>query len=192
MDTEAPGGGTIFAASFWALNDSGDALVFFNEQLFPVPQSRGFFIQSGPSRIPVAVTGPLAPDGKTFDFVGAGDMNQAGEVVFAARLSDSSRAIFHWANGVLTSLLGEDDPTPDLFTLDINDNGDLVFSGSGRIFFLGTKSGLSEVVRAGDAAPGGRLFSHVSDPKINNKGQITFRALLSDGRNGIFLASAGQ
>jgi pimeloyl-ACP methyl ester carboxylesterase len=204
VGTEAPGGvDVITTASILAINDPGEILVFFNEQLFPPPKARGLFIMSGALRIPVAITGQPTIEGKTFSEVQfSADMNNAGEVVFIARLSDGRKGIFHRApDGTVTPVVRQFDPVPgrgvffDFHSVLINDNGDVAFQASegprSGIFFVGAKGGLSRVVGLGDAAPTGGNFATIESFSLNNKGQIAFGAELSTGKSGIFIASAG-
>ncbi|MGH7775257.1 MAG: esterase/lipase family protein, partial [Candidatus Binatia bacterium] len=203
VGTAAPGGGTILDAPILDINDSGEMLVHFSTGL-SFPRPGGLFVAFGGSRIPIAVTGQPAIEGKTFREIRlSAAMNNARETVFIAQLSDSRRAIFHMApDGALTPLVRELDPIPgggsfsEFHEVAINDNGDVVFNssaigGSGGIFSLSARGGLSKVVRAGEAAPVGENFTSFSRPHLTNQGRIAFRGFLSNGKSAIFLASVG-
>ncbi len=208
--TPAPGGGTIARATIRAISDSGDLLVHFSAGITFPPDPRapsGFFIETGSSRIPIALSGGPAREGTTFRQFGAAtsDMNNLGQVVFVAELSDFRWAIFRRnPDGTLTSLVHQDDPATGggLFgsalggsfleiNVDINDKGDIAFGSHLGIFFLSAEGMLSKVVRRGDAAPRGGNFGLVGPGRVNNKREIAFQSNLSTGQTGIFLASPG-
>ena len=212
--TPAPGGGTIDSATIRAISDSGDPLVWFStgQTSHPEPpKPNGLFIESGTQRIPVALSGEPAREGTTFrTFSEHGtDMNNLGQVVFVAELSDFTWGIFRRnPDGTLTSLVHRDDAAPEAggetfgsvlgslglggylaIDVDINDKGDVVFVGPRGIFLLTAEGALSKVVRRGDAAPGGGTFQFVFG-RLNNRREIVLGAALSTGQGGIFLASA--
>lgn len=142
----------------------------------------------------------LAPDGvstfRSFDFSSFPHLNDTGDVVFLASLSDQSRGVFR-SNGTLrVEIARSGQPAP-------NGNGllNIINSGAmdqaGRFVFLssltGTSGGTSdnsaifvgdgsllrEVVREGQANPGGNgVFDQLTLPLLNNTGDIAFIATL--------------
>jgi hypothetical protein len=58
--------------------------------------------------------------------------------------------------------------------------------------FMHTDTGLVILARQGDEAPGGGRFERVGgvSSSINDRGEVAFRAILADGRAGIYVASS--
>ena len=125
--------------------------------------------------------------------------------MFYAIFKDFIEGIFLYSEGVTDLLvnstysqtLNEMEYTAVSFP-DINDKGEIVFSGvlSGKsgIFKISDKNIVS-LIAEGDSIPDIEpafeyLFSYEA-PSINNSGEISFKARLSDGRDGIFLFKDG-
>lgn len=152
-------------------------------------------------------------------------INDVGDVLFLAEVENGSspRALFlyHETTGVTEVVAAIGDPSPLGGT--ITSVGPGTVNNAGVVAFLAVSNGpstlsdvllwnagsLSKVAAAGDAAPGGGIFTSVGSeafippdglaipvgrvPDINDAGQVTFRALLSGGLSnaGIFVSSGG-
>lgn len=205
VGTPAPGGETIRDASILDMNDSGGALVWFVTSFGPFgPGPGGLFLESAGSRIPIAIPGALAIEGKTFtNAFQLARINSAGEILFVAQLSDFRLHLFRRTpDGTLTSLARSGMPLPgggaifDFSHIDLNDNGDVAFIANfnSGVFFLSASdsSGVPvKVARSFESAPGGGTFQMLAPFSLNNMGEIAFRADLSTGKAGIFLGGAG-
>ena len=73
----------------------------------------------------------------------------------------------------------------------INEREEMVFELSLPIIpqavYIATRAGVRPIVRTGDRAPGGGLFTAFSTPVLNDAGQVAFVAETDDGRHGIYL-----
>ncbi len=128
-------------------------------------------------------------------------LNDRGDVAFAG-----DNAVFLQSNETTTLVAAFGDPVPGggEFTYaaspSVNAQGQVAFVGIGtdlrsRGIFLSTQEGLRAIVRAGDPAPGGGMFS--SFPEVSTSGdgrQLTFRASVRFGvqvSRGLFQISGG-
>lgn len=209
VGTSAPGGGTILDASILSMNDAGDALVRFVTSFGPFgPGPGGLFLDRGGPRIPIAIPGGAAVGTLTFrDVAQLARVNNSGEVVFVAQLSDFRNYVLRWTpdssltTGTLTTVARTGTPLPGgggIFAfehIDLNDNGDVAFvvNFNSGIFFIGasdTTGVPTKVARRFEQVAGLGTFQSLGPLDLNNQGKIVFRAELSTGRRGIFLASA--
>ena len=207
VGSAAPGGGIIQVVSPGGINESGALLLPFStsESVFG---PGGLLLMLGGSPTPVAFTGAAAPGGRNFvsfsglQFQESVALNNAGQVVFAATLDDGSSGIFRREpNGTIISLVQE--RTAALLTdtrfISINERGDgavgletpSFFNKRIEILFLGSSGVMSKVVGMNDPLPGGGKFLAVAFPQVNNKGEVLFFGILSNGTSGIFVASRG-
>jgi len=207
VGSAAPGGGIIQVVSPGGINESGALLLPFStsESVFG---PGGLLLMVGGSPTPVAFTGAAAPGGRNFvsfsglQFQESVALNNAGQVVFAATLDDGSSGIFRREpNGTIISLVQE--RTAALLTdtrfISINERGDgavgletpSFFNKRIEILFLGSSGVMSKVVGMNDPLPGGGKFLAVAFPQVNNKGEVLFFGILSNGTSGIFVASRG-
>src|SRR6266550_834499 len=162
----APRGG-VFRLAFGAVVNSRDDIVFIGD-LTPAPEPIGaalavFLFSKKGTTIAVARPGDPMPGGGTFVTAGffdaTYDLNQRGDVSFAATLDT------------------------DVNADDIADNGLYVFSkGSVQLVArTGTViSGVGTIAFLGLGLPGGVM---------NERGQVFFWAILSDGRTVLLLAT---
>ncbi len=127
-------------------------------------------------------------------------MNNGGDVIFYALLSDNTRAIFLYSNGNLKLIVRSTLFQPlnesvflNLSAAAMNDNGVIVFSGnfSGKQgIYKYSDDNFEPLIVAGDPITG--LESTIvkiegSRISLNNMGEIAFNARLSDGGRGLFL-----
>lgn len=203
VGTQAPTGETISNSRFLALADSGALLIAYNNLSSVSNALGGLFIGSisGGPRIPVVVKGQATGDGRAFQQIGAADMNNGGLVVFMAQLSDGTSGIFRPASdGTYVPLVRQGDSLPgggtfsfsEFYSIALNDNGEIAFTTGGGLFFRSTAGAISKVVREGEESPTGGSFSFPELPvitQINSQDEVSFRATLSDGRRGIFMAT---
>ncbi|HKD43901.1 MAG TPA: choice-of-anchor tandem repeat NxxGxxAF-containing protein [Myxococcaceae bacterium] len=193
------------------LNAAGQ--VVFTANLVGRPFPSGIFV--GSANAPpqaVALGGDPDPTGGIFlAFVGQQNLNDAGQVSFAAITTSTGRTtIFLGGPGVAPrKVVGEGDAGPGgssfsllPTTMSLNDNGEIGLmanlsgASSGGVF-IGRGSASPEVVALnGDASPDGSFYSGFAaraDVVINNRGDLAFRADLAGGssNSGYFLRRAG-
>ena len=74
-------------------------------------------------------------------------------------------------------------------------NGDMLITDSGSFFtaatYLLSNNTLMRVVGPGDLMPDGSMVSFLEGANLNSSKQVVFSAVLADGRQGLFLWSAG-
>jgi hypothetical protein len=151
----APGGSTFGPIEFGRLgvNDDGDIAIPFSLEPFdsssPAPNAGLFrFSHSAQTLSRVAGPGTLVPGGE-----------HLAAVYFSTAMNNRADILF---TGIVTG--GDIDPT--------SPPG---FMGLGAGLFLADKHGaISNVVRPGDPAPGGRTFDMATNASINNGGDIAF------------------
>ncbi len=161
----APGGG-VFRLAFGAVVNSRDDIVFIGD-LTPAPEPIGaalavFLFSKKGTTIAVARPGDPMPGGGTFVTAGffdaTYDLNQRGDVSFAATLDTDANA-----DGIA-------------------DNGLYVFS----------KGSVQLVARTGTVIPGVGTIAYLGlglpGGVMNERGQVFFWAILSDGRGVLLLA----
>jgi len=172
QDDPAPGGGVFRLAFGPVVNNRGD-IVFIGD-LTPAPGSAdalGVFLFSKGTMLAVARPGDSMPGGGTFlragDQLTGYDLNQSGDVSFAATLSTdvnndglADSGIYVFSNGSLRVVA----------------RTGTVIPGLGTIAYLGT---------ALDIAPS--FFG--PGAIINERGQVLFYATLTDGRGVLLLAT---
>lgn len=125
--------------------------------------------QDPPSISVVAQPGDPAPDGGTFDFAGAGMINDRGDIVFRAHRA---------GHPCVTSI-------PQIFSIQCSDAIYVRHAGAGRV---------QRVAGMGDPAPGGGTFGFARTPEINAQGWIAFRGTTDPSPTlgsptGVYLAS---
>lgn len=159
----------------------------------------------------VALTGNDAPGGGgvVFDFVSTTGprINANGEVFFDANLSGpgitgaNDNVLISGAAGGLIIAAREGDPAPGGgvlgfpgLGLNINNNGQIAiegspFGGANGGAFAGTPGALFQAAQNGAVAPGtgGATFTTIDAVSVNDAGIVGFAAVLSDGREGIFV-----
>ncbi|HEV8713609.1 MAG TPA: choice-of-anchor tandem repeat NxxGxxAF-containing protein [Candidatus Binatia bacterium] len=164
-----PGGGLMFSGftEIPALNGSG--AVTFTARLND--NRKGIWVKNGGILTRVVLTGDAAPGatGATFSAFGSGSVgsfspviNGVGEVTFFADLSDGSTGIWRWRSNTLTQVArtGVTDPA------DGGPGGGVTFTAfDGKSF----------------------LNPFISGPVLSRNGTVTFKATLSDGRQGIWI-----
>ena len=196
------------------LNDAGQ--VGFNADLAGTSDGNGIFIGDGlTAPVQIAREGERAPSGNGFySSLGGSALNEAGQVAFFASLRDTSAGFFDGigifrgsAFGPTTEIVRRSQAAPDangFFTgfggPVLNNTGQIAFSASlagtasdfdddTGIFLSDDITGLSQVVREGQAAPdgNGRFGNFVvltNNTAINDAGQTVFSADLTDTAGG--------
>ncbi len=204
--TPLPGGGAI-SSNITSLSLNSLDQIAFMAQPFPGPA--GIFAAANGAITPLAVDGAPSPGGGNFQlffgFPRLGPViDDRGDVAFASLLTGTdggffgSGGIFLYKDGVVSRIVGPDDPSPDggvfLFadSPSINSSGDVAFFAETSAFgfgaFVYSKGKISQVAIAGDFVNGIGL-GFVDEPVINNNGHVGFTASLFDGSNAIFLAA---
>jgi hypothetical protein len=207
----APGtlGGTYSTFGNPSQNDAGS--VAFTADVTGGSAASGVFRDSGVPDAAVALAGDPAPDtgGGTYTEFGFPVVNDLGYVVFLANVTGGSASggVFLDTGGPEEAVAVEGGTAPDTGggayatvtspgVLDVS--GRVAFSatltggslGAGVFLFHPASGQTSAVVLAGQTAPdAGATFSEFGFVSMNDAGQIAMQATLSDGREGIFLAS---
>ena len=170
---------------------------------------------SGGKLATLAQSGARAPgvSGAAFFDFAPPALNDAGDAAFLATLRrgrETLDGIFLSAKGQLAKVAAAGDPAPGggsfaaLASPVLNAAGTLAFAAvveggptPGGVFVAGG-AGLRQVVGAGDGAPGGGVFSRISEHVgIDDAGRVAFGAFLGQGggqngrRGGVFLAADG-
>jgi hypothetical protein len=201
----APGGGmfTDFGSQLLSMDNSGriaaDAAVL-------APGRSGLFLFSYSDPLALVQVGDAAPGGGTFDQIGPGSMNGAGQVVFQAIVTSPGRSgIFSWSGGSTSSVAQTGDAAPgggtfvfDALNFDfapsVNASGSVAFgaglSTGGEGVFLFGDGAITTVARPGDPAPGGGSFTNAYTASLNDPGQVVFVAT-TPSVTGVFFLSGG-
>jgi hypothetical protein len=215
------GGGTFAQILHTRVNAAGD-VAFYARVSSGGAQPGGIFVREGPTLRKLVMPGDPAPPpavGEFYFFAQAGmDLNDAGDLVFAAMIRDDSSGfvvfrdaiVFRAAGGPLSVIAVEDGPAPDAIGGTytgfggpaLNSHGDAVFfagidSGSSPRAIVVVSQGASRVVAArGDPAPrtdGGSFVEFDDHATIDDTGNVLFRASINGGSvtHGVFVHSAG-
>jgi hypothetical protein len=203
-----PLGATIFYTYGSALNDQGD--VVFTAEL-----SDGrwaiFRVRDGELQTVVASRQP-SPLGGRFVAMSGASVNRRGDIAFYGTLNGAraAAAIFLVSDGLISPLVLHRDPAPSggmfdfaAFTpqLTMNDQGDVAFqvvvSRDGQFMqglFLIRDGEVQKVVLVGDPAPVGGAVSSLFYLALNNQGQVSFWASLTQAttRAALFLWQQGM
>jgi len=135
--------------------------------------------------------------GDIAEIIGIPDIEEGGTVIFTAQLSDGRTAIRSGDGGSLTTRVATGPHFSDLSDPAIAAPDAIAFrgelaDGSGEGIFTGRDALNQAVIRSGDFLDGSTVVAVAFDPVgMNNAGQIAFRAVLADGRSGIYRADPG-
>lgn len=180
------------------INDKGDVL--FQGAVFPdnndVP-SFGFFLATQDGIKKIAATPDRLPNaGIFFALSGTGDLNNRGDVVFAAafiRERDSAGGIFLDSGNRISKIAATADPTPIGGTFGVsiseeiqrprmNNNGAIAFltsvdnGSASKGIFLASATAIVKVAAIGDLLPTGQKIGDIFTFGLNDKGQVAFFA----------------
>ncbi len=193
------------------LNNSGQvaSIAGLTGTLGGTSDDEGIFLGSGGAVTQVTREGQAVPDGNgVFSSFSTPALNDSGQVAFRADLTGTSggtsdnEGIFLRSGGSVTRIVREGQAAPDgngvfssLTSPSLNGSGQAVF----RAFLTGTSGGASDdegifqgsgsavtqVARAGQAAPDGNgVFSDFGSPALNDLGQVVFEAGLTGTAGG--------
>jgi hypothetical protein len=203
--TPVPGGGTFGQFFNLSLNNLHQ-LAFMAQSSFG---ATGIFFSSNGALTPLATDGGAAPGGGNFLIFLADPrlgpvMDNRGDVAFASSLTGTnggffgSGGVFLFKNGVVTRIVGPNDPSPDggIFLFadapSINSQGDVAFFAETSNFnfgaFVYSNGTITQVAVAGDFVNNEGL-GFVDLPILNDNGHLAFTANLFDGSNAIFVAA---
>ncbi len=203
--TPVPGGGTFGQFFNLSLNNLRQ-LAFMGQSTFG---STGIFFSSNGSLTSLATDGGAAPGGGNFQIFLANPrsgpvIDNSGDVAFASSLTGTdggffgSGGVFLFKNGVVSRIVGPDDPSPDggIFLFadapSINSQGDVAFFAETSNFnfgaFVYSNGTITQVAVAGDFVNNEGL-GFVDLPILNDNGHLAFTANLFDGSNAIFVAA---
>jgi uncharacterized protein YbaA (DUF1428 family) len=202
------GGQAIAAPS----NRAGD--VAFFALLIRGAGQEGLFLARGGRVARIAAVGDRVPGGERIaDFTErpAVALDAAGEAAFAAALTGgkATSGLFLARDGrfeavALSGAVAPDIPGGTLTGFErpaLGEHGGLAFLASVRsgretvdAIFYRSGGRLRKLVAAGDAAPGGGVFSGLGSPAINNKDVVAFPAIVEQGPviGGIYTVAEGQ
>jgi hypothetical protein len=161
----------------------------------------GIILKSGNSVIPIAGPGDTAPGGGVFFSFTGPSLGPQGQVAFSAGATfPSASAAYLYANGNITQFMpnGIQANTGELVIPAVAKfarNGDMLITDSGSFFtaatYLLSNNMLTRVVGPGDLMPDGSIISFLQGADLNSSKQVVFSVVLTDGRQGLFLWSAG-
>ena len=216
------GGGTFISFSDSPsrnFNDAGDVALratvapSFRRGVFRVDGATGSV-----SRVALELDpSPLAGHVYTFPAPADQTVNEHGHVAFVSALAEPPNllgdgAILVAAGGPPEIALMEGDPAPGDDGFAFTQFASLALGDDGSVVFLGIvqnaqndirtgiyrvrNGGVTAIAESGDVAPGtgGATFAGFSfqSVRVNARGQVSFYAALSDGRDAIYLARAAR
>jgi len=174
---------------------------FNNQAQVALIADGGIILKSGNDVIPIAGPGDTAPGGGVFFSFTAPSLGPQGQVSFSAGATfPSASAAYLYANGNITQFMpdGIRANTGELVIPAVATfarNGDMLITDSGSFFtaatYLLSNNTLTRVVGPGDLMPDGSMVSFLEGANLNSSKQVVFSAVLADGRQGLFLWSAG-
>jgi len=174
---------------------------FNNQAQVALIADGGIILKSGNDVIPIAGPGDTAPGGGVFFSFTAPSLGPQGQVSFSAGATfPSASAAYLYANGNITQFMpdGIRANTGELVIPAVATfarNGDMLITDSGSFFtaatYLLSNNTLMRVVGPGDLMPDGSMVSFLEGANLNSSKQVVFSAVLADGRQGLFLWSAG-
>jgi hypothetical protein len=215
------GNGTFLIFGDPALGASGEAAFFatLTGTSGATNDNEGIFSGTGGAVTQIAREGQAAPDGNgTFASFGDPALGASGEAAFVARHTGTSggssddRGIFRGTGGAVTQIAREGQAAPDgngtfstiFFDPALNASGEAAFyasltgatPGTDTGIFGGTGGAVTQIARAGQAAPDGNgTFSGFNnDLALNDSGQAAFVASVAGIQGnfgGIFRGTGG-
>jgi hypothetical protein len=176
--------------------------------------NEGVYLYTGAGIIELAREGEDAPGGDGFyaDFDFIFGINGSGQTTLTAILGGTSGgendnyALYIAGESGVTELARTGDPAPETgggiidgiyIPTNPNENGEVAFDASiqggdgdqsiNTIIYLAGPSGLTKLIRSGDAGPGcvGRFAGFLLSGQLNDHGQVIFRAGLVNGRTAV-------
>jgi hypothetical protein len=200
----SPLGGTFIELSSMALNQQG-TVAFVGSTKGGVPQAIYFAGGSNLKKV-VAVNDPV-PGGGVVREISHVTLNNADTVAFVARVEPGKapRALLLASDGRLQKVVRTGDPAPvggqfgEFTNPSLNSRGEIAFEGTvsggraGSGIFVGSKSGVREVVAAGHPSPIGGKFKDLALPVLNVHGDVLFWGSLEGAKApaGLFLSLNG-
>lgn len=214
----APGGNGFFNEFYFINGPNESGQVAFVANLSGTSggdsDNEGIYFFTGTGIIELAREGENIPGGDGFysDFDFITGINGNGQTAFAVILDgtsggeDDNYALFIAGESGVTELARTGDPAPGtgggvidgiFIPTNPNENGEVAFDASIRggdgelpidtVIYLAGASGLTKLIRAGDAGPGGvgRFTGFRMNGQLNDHGQVIFRAGLSNGRTAV-------
>jgi fibronectin-binding autotransporter adhesin len=199
VNQSAPGGGSFSGLpSNGFLNDSGQ--VAFGANLGGAPAdgaASGVFRWDGNSTVPIARGNQIAPGGGTFTSVGAGAINNAGQVLFDGNLTGAgdgaAGGIFVGDGNSIVAIARVNQPAPDGGTFEgvegigMNNTGQVLLSAQLGVntpfsLFVGDGTQILPIAVVGQTL-NGILVASVTAASINDYGQVAYVASLSGQAN---------
>lgn len=212
---DAGGNGYYNTFGSTVLNEAGQ--VAFTSTLSGGSAMSGLFLKTpeSPSALPVVLAGQEAPstNGAQFSTFGsAPTLNEAGQLVFAATLSNSSDGIFAAVPGSVQAVAYEGQSAPgagnSTFNV-INTANPMLSNSAGQVafyasltggttssgIFLGLPGAVTPVALQGQVAPGGGTYTMTASPgmALNGNGEVAFNTTLNSNATtirGLFLKTA--
>lgn len=186
-----------------ALNDVGQTAFYAN--MSGTANNQGIFRVTGSTITQIARVGQAPPDGDGTinSFTSGAALNNVGQVAYSAFInSPNLTGVFRSDGSTVTQIARAGQAAPDANgTFDhvsgpaLNDAGQVAFYGAllgtaagsddNSGVFLGDGNTITQVARAGNAAPDGNgVFDDFFTSAINNAGQVAFYATLTSTTGG--------
>jgi hypothetical protein len=199
----APGGGgaNFGDLTLLGLNDSGD-VAFLATLVPPLPvlpaQTTLYIMPAGGTPVRVAGLGDTAPgtSGGTFSSLTILSFNNLGEELFRSNINGGSGGLglFVGSTSGVRKVVATGDANPFGGTFTsvpttglLNNAGQVAFQASGALWIDTPPTGISRVVKTGDAAPPpiGGTFVNIQLQAFDDAGDIAFLAV-TPGNGGLF------
>jgi hypothetical protein len=177
------------------LNAAGQ--IAFQGRVSGVPGA-GVFLYSKGGLTQVMRPQQPSPEGDLFRQALDPAVNSAGQVVFTGMLANHLTGIYLYSGKAITRVAGQGDPIdrkPRFTYVSALTNG-----GAGRVLFSASTfpggdgvfdEDRNPIARQADPAPEGGVFTSVSLPGVNDRGEMAFVAGNSRGPNDLYLLSGG-
>ena len=196
----APGGGTVMSrVGERAVTDGGTVAYVAN--VSGVAATEALFRTDGAQAITIASDAVTPPAGGRFTALLSFAMNNLGQVAFNSEMTAglADHGIFRGEGGPLTRVFASNQLAPGGGTFQdcgvpaINAHGEvmsicsLMNSAARAGLFVGDGTDTVAIALNGQPAPNGSsydLFTGI--PRLNDRGEVAFRATLIDGGSGIF------
>ena len=196
--TPIPGGGNFLGQFGYGITNNG-VVAFNGATPFGVPG--GVFTSKNGVIRPIVRQGDATPDGETFDSIYTANIAQNEEITLLAGVGNADFGLYRSANGALSTLARTGDAVDngkialDAPFLSVDASGAVAFRSTQTregqsdrygVFVIGA-GGIQSVAYAGDAAPGGGVFSSLlSDRPVISGGKVAFSSFLEDGTSGVY------
>ncbi len=179
--------------------DSGQAVINASAQTIHQAQTwtdTGYGRVEGIYRGNTRATAVVETDGPLFDVDTWQDMNDAGQIAFLGSYDSNlyvDEIILRQPDGTMSVFASQNEATPNVSWIDINNNGEIVFGsyGNGGNGLFNGPGGLADrIVGPGDQLFGGTIRdAYFRRGGFNDAGQVAFHFITTDLITGIAVAT---